>query len=290
MDFFAMAGGHGAAVYRMDLRQDLQAELSALFDGHAECLMDDNLEVVPFERENFRPDETEVLEIDPFDLPDSIYEPLQNAVGWPTLPQDDEVLSRVYCVFSYDTGRDRLVFQVIPKQQRLTRSSMQIFLHQNVFTKQESPGLVLGSACHAIYEGGALRFRSMHWLKQVIDISQYYRAATEADVERFAEIPAVHVENLDALKVRSGQWVRTRIAYILDSDILNSYSAAQLSTKAAEFDVPLRTVGKGDQEKLVIPEDRKALRSVLKFLEEEYFSGPITGAAYEANSKRRRGG
>ncbi|MDH2240293.1 hypothetical protein N5K27_28785 [Pigmentiphaga sp. GD03639] len=289
MDFFAMVGGHGAAVFRMELEQALQAELGDVFSAYADTLLSPDLEVVPFERENFQPDDSEVLEIAPFDLPALLFDPLQNPVGWPTLDQSDETLSQVYCVFASDAANDRLIFQVIPRQQRLTRSSWQIFLHNDVFTRQEAPGLVLGGGCHAVYYTNALRFRSMHWLKQIIDITQYYRAATEADVDRFAALDSVHVEDLDDLKRSSGQWIRTRLAYILDSGVLNGVNVVALAGKALTFDVVLNIVGDGDEAKLVIPSDRRALRAVLKFLEEEYYVGPITGATYEANSKRRRG-
>lgn len=289
MDFFAIVGGHPRAVYRLELHQELQNQLDVTFNEHAEQLWSPDLTVVPFERENFHPDESEILEIRPFDLPEFIYDPLQNVVGCPTLPLDDETLSRVYCVFAYDSGGERLIFQVITRSQRLSRSNLNLILQNNVFTRLGNPGLILSGACHAVYRDSALRFRSMWWLKQIIDISDYYRAATEADVDKFAQIPAVKVENLDSLKQKSGQWVRTRLAYILDSGVLEHFTPMQLSQKAAEFGVQLACVNEDGNEKLVIPEAPKSLRAALKFLEEEYYEGPITGAAYEANSKRRRG-
>ncbi|WP_454752053.1 hypothetical protein [Cupriavidus necator] len=289
MDFFAIVGGHALAVYRIELHQELQSHLDQMFRAHADQLWCPDLVVVPFERENFHPDETEILEIEPFDLPEFIYEPLQNPVGWPVLPLDDDTLSRVYCVFAYDATDEEIIFQVITKSQRLSRTNMNIVLRNNVFTKLADPGLVLAGACHAVYQDNALRFKSMWWLKQIIDIGDYYRAATEADVERFSEIPSVRVENLEALKRKSGQWVRTRVAYILDSGVLEAFTPQQLAQKAAEFGVTLNCVNEDGLDKLVIPEAPKDLRAALKFLEEEYYAGPITGAAYEANSKRRRG-
>ena len=288
MDFFAIVGGHQQAVYRIDVQQDIQGQLEELFRAQAEQFLDENLVVVPFERENFHPDDTEILQIQPYDLPEFLYEPLQNAVGWPVLPLDDETLSRVYCVFAYGHQEELLVFQVIAKAQRLSRDGWNLVLRNDVFTRLTDPGLVLSSTCHAVYHGNALLFKSMWWLKQIIDISDYYRAATSADVDRFTEIPSVKVENPAVLKERSGQWVRTRLAYILDSGVLEAFTPQQLSAKAKDFGVTLDCVDENGQNKLLIPEAPKELRAVLKFLEEEYYEGPITGAAYEANSKRKR--
>jgi hypothetical protein len=287
MDFFAIAGGHQHGVYRMELEQNLQSQLAQHFTEQAGSIIDENLVAVPFERENFHPDETEVLEISPFDLPEHIYEPTANPVGWPTLPADEDILSRIYCVFGYDQSADRIIFQVIQRTQRITPTAWSIILSGNTFTKLQSPGLILGSSCHAVYDAGSLKFRSMWWLKQIIDISSYYREATDGDIDALAVLDSIHVENLEALKETSGQWVRTRVAYILDSGVLNNFTPNQLKSKAAEFNVDIDIVNEDNEPKLVLPENKKALRSVLKFLEEEYYAGPITGAAYEANSKRR---
>ena len=287
MDFYAIVGGHQQAVYRMDIEQGLQGLLADEFNKQAALILDPGLVVVPFERENFHPDKTEVLEISPFDLPEHIYNPTENAVGWPVLPSDDETLSRVYCVFGYDQAANRLIFQVIPRSQRISAAGWSIILAGNTFTKLESSGLVLGANCHAVYDNGSLKFKSMWWLKQVIDISAYYRIATEGDIEDLAALDSVKVESLDALKERSGPWVCTRIAYILDSGVLQNFTPHQLSQKAGEFGVQLEVVEDAGDPKIVIPQEPKALRAVLKFLEEEYYAGPITGAAYEANSKRK---
>jgi hypothetical protein len=288
VDFFAIVGGHPEAVYRMELQQELQQHLTEKFNNHADELLDENLVRVPFRRENFQPDETEILQISPFDLPQLLFDPIENAVGWQTLPLDEDTLSRVYCVFAYDQARERVVFQVISKHQRLARTGLNLILAGNTFTQLQSPGLILGTCCHAVFQDNVLSFKSIWWLKQIIDISSYYRAATDADVDRFSQINNVKVEDLDSLKHKSGQWVRSRLAYILDSGVLQNFSPAELTQKAAGFGVQLQIENENGIEKLVIPQAHKELRSVLKFLEEEYYEGPITGAAYEANSKRRK--
>lgn len=287
MDFFAIVGGHQQAVYRLNLERDLQDRLSRRFLEQAQEFLSDNLVAIPFKRENFKPDETEILEIAPYDLPELIFDPVANAAGWPVLPRDDDILGRVFAVFGSVPESDTVIFQVIPRTQRLTNSSFGIILSRDTFTRLESPGLVLGNSAHAVLNAGSLRFRSLWWLKQVLDISSYYQEATDADIERLATMQCISVRDVEALKEQSGQWVRTRVAYILDSGVLAQCAVPDLCARASGFGLELQTVREGEVDKLVLPEDRKSLRSVLKFLEEEYYEGPITGAAYEANSKRR---
>ncbi|MDF3982899.1 hypothetical protein P3W23_12955 [Luteibacter sp. PPL554] len=288
MDFFAMVGGQQLGVYRIELHQDLQQQLTEAFRLQGAQFLDEAMEVVPFERENFHPDDSEVLEISPFDLPELIFNATLNPAGWQTLPINDETLERIYCVFGYDANENALVFQVIQRAQRLSRHGFNLLLAGNAFTRLDAPGLVLSDGCHAVFKDGALRFRSMWKLKQIIDISGYYRAATAADIEELAALDNVVIEDREALDQRAGPWVRTRVAYIMDSEILKNFTVSALVQKAGEFNVDLDIVDDDGTQKLLIPQEPKKLRSLLKFLEEEYYAGPITGAAYEANSKRRR--
>jgi len=166
-----------------------------------------------------------------------------------------------------------------------------MFLSKDTFKRLEDPGLIIGTACHAIYENSCLRFKSMWWTKQIFDISDFYREATDADVEHFSAIPSILIADVDALKKKTGQWARTRIAFIVDSGILTKFTPQQLAAQAEIFDVPLKIeIDPRDPgvEKLRIPQDTKGLRAVLKFLEEEFYIGVITGLPYEANSKRKR--
>lgn len=293
MDFFAISGAPVQKVYRLDIEQQLQSQLEQQFKDHAAFLDSDNLEIIPFEGGNFTPDESEVLEINPFDLPAIIYDPLQNIAGCDIIRASDiDALSSVYCVFGYDAASDKLIFQVIQKQQRLTnRTNWAIFLSRDTFKRLEDPGLILGGACHAVYENSSLKFKSMWWAKQIFDISDFYREATDADVENFANIPNIIVDDVEVLKKKTGQWARTRIAFIVDSGILTKFTPQQLATQARQFEVPLVVEVDPNNpgvERLRIPQELKALRSVLKFLEEEFYIGVITGLPYEANSKRKR--
>lgn len=286
MDFFAIVGGVNQSVYRLDVERNTQEKLEEHFVRQSLKITSPTLTAIPFTRENFNPDETEVLEIQPFDLPALIFDTINNAVGAATLPSNSLLLADVYCVFGYDIVLDKIIFQVIQKSQRLGNKTINIVLGRDGFTELSDPGLIISDSCHAVYENGCLKFKSIWWLKQVFDITSYYRVATEADVDAFASIGSVKIENLDNLKRKAGQWARTRIAYILDSGVLTKFPPTDLVAKAASFGLVLQTVNDAGVDKILIPDDSKDLRNILKFLEEEYYEGPITGVAYETNNKR----
>lgn len=286
MDFFVILNKN-KIVYRIDVHAEIQEELTSRFISYADKFLNEGLEVVPFQNNNFRPDETEVIEIKQFDLPNFLFDPLQNVEGWEILPNEEDVISKISCIFGYDADQDILIFQVIRNQQRLTRNCLNLILRNNIFTRLENSGFVLGNECHAVFKNGSLKFKSLWWLSQIIDIDEYYRPATDADVDAFCNLPTLKVEDANFLKNECGRWYRTRIAYILDSQKLINFTPEQLKEKSEYVQsVELKLVSENGEDKIFIPKDRRALRVLLKFLEEEIYLGPITGDTFETNSKR----
>jgi hypothetical protein len=58
MDFFVLAGGRQQSVFRLELDRDLQGLLQRRFEQYSQEFLNEGLVAVPFERENFQPDET----------------------------------------------------------------------------------------------------------------------------------------------------------------------------------------------------------------------------------------
>ena len=121
---------------------------------------------------------------------------------------------------------------------------------------------------------------------------EYYVEATNEDLQELIGRPDVVAENAEQVLEQANQWERKRIGPILQSELLDHYGPALIRETAAEYGVNIRTDRSGDMEKLVIPEDRRERRDLLRFLEEDYYRGPLTDTPYLANSKRavRAGG
>lgn len=290
MDFFAFTNdGTSTGCYRLQIENGIQDDLSAKFLQMGGSLTSPQLVSVKFERDNFKPDETEVLRIEGFDLPAHIFEAFASPIDCPAFPMNDEAISTVYGLCAYDAGHDIAYIQVVKREQRLCQSTLRLIVSGEVFNRLHAAGLTIGSTCHAVYQQGVLLFQSIYWMKQIFDISSYYREATDVDIDAFVALKSVIVEDSDALKKRAGQWVRSRVAYILDSGILTEMPVSKIAETAKQFDLTLNIQAndKGD-ECLVIPADSKQLRELLKFLEEELYVGPLTGGSFEANSKRAR--
>ncbi|BDF79020.1 hypothetical protein [Pyramidobacter piscolens] len=78
-------------------------------------------------------------------------------------------------------------------------------------------------------------------------------------------------------------WERRKIASIMDSGILKSYSATKIRSIAKQTGVDILIKDK----KVVIPTDKKERRNVLGFLDEEVYKGAFSQTLYQTNSKRK---
>ena len=55
---------------------------------------------------------------------------------------------------------------------------------------------------------------------------------------------------------------------------------------AAEFSIPIEYVVQDGGERIKVPSDRKSLKTLLRFLDEDYYKSPLSKTNYLTNSKR----
>ena len=83
---------------------------------------------------------------------------------------------------------------------------------------------------------------------------------------------------------KASYWFRNRLTLLKDSGVLDRYSAKEIESKAKGFGVPIQIVNG----KILLPSDANTARKLLRFLNEEYFRGAITGKVYTTNVKQAR--
>jgi hypothetical protein len=76
--------------------------------------------------------------------------------------------------------------------------------------------------------------------------------------------------------------IRRKVALIADSKILESVTPTKIQKAAAAYGLAL-SVKSG---RLVIPANKKELKTILRFLEENYFTSELTGTRFLTSSKR----
>ncbi len=278
----------GGGVLRLSLGQDLTDELTGVFRTSGEALLIAQ-ELIPLSDEPFTPDETEAWNIEGFKMPEDLARAFENPIGTPSAGRNIEE-SRVKCIIGHGLGDagDVTAFQVIDKRQVLSTRGFSLILDGDVFRKLRDPGLLVSDQVQAVFVNGNLIFKSLWWARRIFNLESYYVEATQDQIDAFVARPDVAVRDPEFAE-ESSQWERKRIGYLMRSGLLDQTRPTEVREKAAEYGIDVEVDLENGQERLVVPEEASERRKLLKFLEEDYYHGPLTDTRYVANSKRRVG-
>lgn len=235
---------------------------------------------------SYKPDEDESLKISGFYLPDEIREAINNPLGVEKLVANNGNELDIRAVFmSLDDEEtvEKIVFQRTRKSQLLLGGRVTLFWSKDTFTSTQKPGVIIAKNVDAYYEDGTLYFKSYYWANQIFNLNSYYREATNDDVRAFCQNECFYVDDLDALVKASDIWTRRKIAYILDSKVLEKNSTEDIINNANSLGLKIETNEAG---KIVFPDDIKAKKEFLSYLANEIYKGSLSDDVYLTNSKR----
>lgn len=267
-------------VRRIVTEQSLQEDLSAEFARQRDELLAADSEIAFDGRYNVEDDE--IFVIADFPLPDEIRRAVQNPIAAPALDRDSasewDALKSIYGG-RWNGGDPEVVFQTFDRRRSLARR-WSLIIRGDAFTRLDDPGLVLDTRAVAVFRNKKLYFRSYAEARRVLDLAAYYAEATDAEVVAFTQIPQLEFEDAEQFVAAADSTVRKRIAFIVD--VLAKAKPQNIAKAAKAYDVPI-TIRKG---KVVVPRDKKEMKQVLRFLDEDYFTSDLTGRKFVSSSKR----
>ncbi|SER54373.1 Kiwa anti-phage protein KwaB-like domain-containing protein [Salipaludibacillus aurantiacus] len=290
-NFFALMVGSGEYVInRIRLTRDAQKELSCLFSTSLENdLLDNDLEVITFDG-SYKPDQGQIQSISEYEMPNIFFEAIKSPASCEILElKEDNVDHKIKAIF---TGLIReeepiIAFQKFNNSQFINRKGVSLFHNQETFDLTSKFGINLLDKVDCFYRDRKLYFKTYWVARQILDLSSYYREATDSDVDDFISLPALALEDKESFKSYSDSFIRRKIAMIKDSEVLENYTPSMIKDTAAEYGVNISLNRSDDQEQINIPNDKKEIKSILKFLDEEIYKGPLSNSTYETNSKKR---
>ncbi len=160
----------------------------------------------------------------------------------------------------------------------------------DTYKKLEEPGLVLQDKLTAHYTNGNLLFVSYHNTKRFLDLSEYYTAATDTDLDTFAENELFEFEDQESFKGNADSIIRKKIALLQKNNVLDNLSIDDIETVANDLNQHVAEEHKinitTNNGKLVIPKDKKQLKELIRFLDEDYVTAPLTKRRCLTNSKQ----
>jgi hypothetical protein len=161
----------------------------------------------------------------------------------------------------------------------------------DTYKKLEEPGLMLQDKLTAHFHNGTLHFSSYHNTKRFLDLADYYREATDTDLNDFAATDLFAFEDAASFKEQADSIIRKKIALLQKNEVLRDITVTDIQNVANNFNAELPeehhiTITVNDDGKLVIPEDKKQLKELIRFLDEDYVTAPLTKRKCLTNSKK----
>lgn len=288
--FFAiiMEPNNQLNVMRVHLSQDAQTELCEIFSREAEKFLNPDLDAIEFDG-RYNPEDGEIHLISNYPIQQEITNALKEPTAIRELRLTDKMMLPIKAIL---TGiyKDKpiIAFQKFDKRQYLKRAGLvNLIFDGKTFTKVSNPGLNISEKIDALIHNNSLLFTSFWNTRQFLNISTYYREATDIDIEKFANHPTINITDKDAFWGGADNWIRKKIGLLLDSGALDNYSPVLVKEKAEEYGVPLEVCNNNGREQLVLSGTKKEIKEALRFLDEDYFSGPLSDTKFMTNSKKQ---
>ena len=269
--------------------QDTQKTIDHLFDDASNQMVADKTAVEFDGKYTPDPDGAEYLFIEGFSLPEEIISAIKNPQALEALePESDEIpkIKALFVgVYSTANGVDTYTaaFQKFKSDQYISAKKIHLFLSGNTFMADNRIGITIGKHIDCLFVDSKLQFTSFFFARQVFDLSDYYREATNSDIVDFIGNEAIFMDDGEVFSSVANSWERRKIASIMDSGILRDCTARTIKSIAKQTGIELSVKDK----KIVIPADKKERRIVLGFLDEEVYKGAFSQTIYQTNSKRK---
>ena len=274
-------------VRRVRLNADLQNRITELL-GHQQQAFFNGIEDEVIFNGDWKPDSNEVLvleELAEIELMSTAI--TSNATSYDALNLsrlDDEPIKALFSGYA-SGGNVTVQVQRFTSAQLLVRNQIPVLGLQtgNTFTEITEPMFTLGRSLVAVIQNGQLKFKSFSNLRTVFDLTGAYKEATDSDLASFAGHALLACDDIDNFKSNADSSVRKMVHAISQTDVLNQHGLQKITDVAEGFSQVNITVSDGQ---IQIPADKKELKTLLQFLLENIFEGPLSGTQFRTNSKK----
>lgn len=261
---------------RILLSQKLQKELSKYLKASIEEIK--KKEGVKFSGE-YKPEENEVLLIENFSNPYASFDTL-------SLEKlaENEIESIKALVFSMDDGK--IAYQCFDSRKIIRPEKWILINSEETYSKIDKKGLIIGNNVDAVFLNNSLFFNSYHNASKIFDLSEYYKEATDNEIENFMKDQIIEYESSFDKSLLNSR-MRKKIYLILKNEVLSKVDENFGAVVEYSKQIGISTCFDQENKKIVFPNEKKEFEKLLNFLNDDIYNSPITGNNYETNSKRK---
>jgi Domain of unknown function (DUF4868) len=180
-----------------------------------------------------------------------------------------------------DENAYRLLIQEFSARQILDRR-FTLTLDNETFNRLTQPTFAIGATLAGVIAQGRIKFKKLSRIRQIFDLTDMYREATDAELETFCNIESVNVGNVDAFKQISDQKMRKLVHAIVARGTLTEFSAEQIveAGNSQGFVIQL------ENGQVSIPVGKSDAKALLYFLDNGLYRAALGGQIFITNSKR----
>ena len=273
----------GDVVKRIPMTRPVQNRIEAIFSDQEAEFKHGRPNESPFDGD-WNPDEDELLTLDVNDEAQALIDAADgNALALPVIDTANFETENIRALFISEgaVGNKRLLIQRFTGRQLLNRRHA-LLLQNNNFRELSESAFTIGSSLTCVVENGLVKFDSYHNLRAILDLSEFYQEATDADIDGLAAHASLNFDDLEAFKDEATQTVRKLVHKVINSGVLNIHTPQDIQTKAAATGLAL-TVNNGV---IQVPQDKALARQFFRFLDDSLYEAALSGQRYVTNSKR----
>jgi hypothetical protein len=279
-------GPDSRSIGKLPVTEELREEMARAFTIPAGKWEADTLQRTAFD-EAYSLSSTEIFEIRQFALPPDLLNAARFPDECPAFKADVEGLANLKAIVAVNTdgGRVTAIFKIVGKARKFEPAkNLMLLCKHGTYAKLGEPGIMLDDKIAATFTDGTLLFKSPSTVKQVLSLKEYTKEANDLEIIAFLE----QRFETDTEKVlgAADTWMRKRFAALMQSNLFEEKSALDIYEAARDFSAEIPMELSKDRSKLVLPEEKQDIRMILKFLNEEYYKGVLTGKDYQTPSKR----
>lgn len=276
--FFILEDG---SIKRINVAPDTLQAVVNLFIAHLPMFISDDVTPILFDGQ-FKPSDDEVLYAEII-LPENFSKIPDNTIEYDEvqLPED-----KVKTLALYHDGK--YYFQCFSKHFVLKQKNIVFVWKGNNYEQfVDKSAFNIEDKVHGIYSDGNFYFLSYSQGKQIFDLSPFYKAATNSDIEETFEHDIFLGSDVEWLKEHSDSVMRKQITLLKKSGLLDSInvSSKQFKSWAKKADINKDIFSSGH---IVLPKDKKQSKTILAFLNEDIFEGMFSKKIFVSNSKHKK--
>jgi hypothetical protein len=272
---------------RLDLDQSAASGARDLFLTAADSFDRGIIQIVDFDP-GYKPYDDECFEIRDFRISEELIGYCRQPLSAERVDVADFADLPINGIVGYDfsDGKQKLFFQNFDSRRILVpgrRFAIFPIADASTFKQLTTPVLLLDAHITAIWDNGTLRFKSLHLAKQIVDLSAYFTEATDEQIAQFVAHKRLKCADPARFVNACNTWSRIKIALILRGGILENATGSVIREAAASVQYEIQMEG----DRIVLPEEKNALRSLLQFLDENIYMGPISQRRLLSSGKRQ---